>query len=73
MDFQINENFVCFLSGLLVALGANMGPKSFQNGARGGEDIPPCFRGWRGLGGVLELLEPQEAPRADFNRFLVDF
>ena len=56
-----------------MALGANMAPKSFQNGARGGEDIPPCFRGWRGLGGVLEPLEPQEAPRADFHRFLIDF
>ena len=73
MDFQINENFVCFLSGLLVALGANMAPKSFQNGARGGDDIAPCFRAWKGLGGVLGSLGAQEAPRADFNRFLVDF
>ena len=73
MDFQINENFVCLLSGLLMALGANMGPKSFQNGARWGVEIAPCFRARRGLGGVLEPLEPQETPRIDFRRFLIDF
>ena len=57
-----------------MALGANiMAPKSFQNGARGGLGFPPCFRAWRGLGGVLGPLGAQEAPRADFNRFLVDF
>ena len=69
----MNENFVCFLRGLLIALGANMAPKSFQNGARGGDDIPPCFRSWRGLGGVLGPLGAQEALRADFIRFLLDF
>ena len=73
MDFQINENFVCFLSGLLVALGANMAPKSLQNGAWGGVEIPPCFRAWKGLGGVLGPLGASWGPRADFNRFLVDF
>ena len=56
-----------------MALGANMGPKSFQNGARWGDESAPCFRALRGLGGVLGLLGAQEAPRADFNRFLVDF
>ena len=56
-----------------MALGANMAPKSFQNGARWGDESAPCFRAWRGLGGVLGPLEPQEAPRADFNRFLIDF
>ena len=73
MDFQINENFVSFLIGLLMALGANMAPKSFQNGARWGDESAPCFRAWKGLGGVLGPLGAQEAPRADFNRFLVDF
>ena len=52
-----------------MALGANMAPKSFQNGARGGDDIAPCFRAWKALGGVLGLLGAQEAPRAD----LIDF
>ena len=56
-----------------MALGANMAPKSFQNGARGGVESAPCFRAWKGLGGVLGPLGAQEAPRADFNRFLVDF
>ena len=56
-----------------MALGANMAPKSFQNGARGGVEIAPCFRAWKGLGGVLEPLGAQESPRADFNKFLVDF
>ena len=56
-----------------MALGANMAPKSFQNGARGGGESAPCFRAWKGLGGVLGPLGDQEAPRADFNRFLVDF
>ena len=51
----------------------HMAPKSFQNGARWGDDIAPCFRAWKGLGGVLGPLEPQEAPRVDFNRFLIDF
>ena len=69
----MNENFVCFLRGLLIAFGANMVRKSFQNGARWGDESAPCFRTWKGLGGVLGPLEPQEAPRADFNRFLVDF
>ena len=73
MDFQINENFVCFLRDLLVALGVNMVPKSFQNGARGGLEFGPCFRAWRGVGGVLGPLGAQEAPRADFNRYLIDF
>ena len=69
MDFQINENFVCFLTGLLVALGANMAPKSFQNGARGGGPLVPVF----GLGGSWGGLGASWGPRADFNRFLVDF
>ena len=56
-----------------MAVGANMVPKSFQNGARWGVESAPCFRAWKGLGGVLGPLEPQEAPRADFNRFLIDF
>ena len=73
MDIQINQNCVCILNGTLVALGANMAPKSFQNGARWGDESAPCFRAGRGLGGVLGPLEPQEAPRADFNRFLIDF
>ena len=69
MDFQINENFVCFLRGLLVALGANMAPKPFQNGARWGGESAPVFR----LGGDLGGLGASWGPRADFNRFLVDF
>ena len=56
-----------------MALGANMAPKSFQNGARGGVESAPCFGAWRDLGGVLGPLGAQEAPRVDFNRFLVDF
>ena len=31
------------------------------------------FSGLEGSWGVLGPLEPQEAPRADFNRFLIDF
>ena len=58
MGFQINENFVCFLRGLLIALGANMVPKSFQNGARWGVESARCFRAWNGLGGVLGPPEP---------------
>ena len=73
MNFEIDQNFVCFLSGLLVALEANMAGKVSQKGARGGEESAPCFRAWRGLGGVLGPLEPQEAPRGDFNRFFIDF
>ena len=60
-----------------MALGANMAPKSFQNGAPGGIRVCSLFSGlegsWRGLGGVLGPLGAQEAPRADFNKFLVDF
>ena len=48
-----------------MALGVNMAPKSFQNGARGGDEIAPCFQAWTGLGGVLGF---QERARADFNR-----
>ena len=73
MDFQINEKIVCFLTGLLMALGANMAPKSFQNGARWGVESAPCFRAGKGLGGVVGPRGAQEAPRADLNRFLVDF
>ena len=51
---------------------ANMVPKSFQNGARWGGESAPCFRALRGRGGVLGPLGAQEAPRANFNRFLVD-
>ena len=56
-----------------MALGANMAPKSFENGARRGDESAPCFRAWKGLGGILGPLGAQEAARADFNRFLVDF
>ena len=66
MDFQINDNFVWFLSGLLMALGANMAPKSFQNGARGGDESAPCFRAWKVLGGVLGPLGAQELILIDF-------
>jgi len=73
MDFQINENFVCFLRGLLMALGANMVPKSFQNGARGRLAFAPLFGLGRLLGGSWGRLGASWRPRADFNRFLVDF
>ena len=66
MDIDIDQNFVCFLSGLLMALGANMAPKSFQNGARWGVESAPCFRAWRGLGGVLGPLGAQELILVDF-------
>ena len=60
-------------SGLLVALGGQHGRKSLPKGARGGEDIggesAPVF----GLGGVLGGLGASWGPRADFDRFLVDF
>ena len=62
----MNENFVCFLRGLLIALGANMAPKSFQNGARWGDESAPCFRAWKGLGGVLGPLGAQELILIDF-------
>ena len=64
----MKQNFVCFLSGLLVAVGANMAPKSFQKGPGGGH-FPPVF----GLGKVLGGLGACWGPRADFNRFVVDF
>ena len=53
-----------------MAVGANMAPKSFQNGARWGVEGAPCFRAWKGLGGDLGA---SWGPRADFDRFLVDF
>ena len=56
-----------------MALGANMVPKSIQNGARWGVEKAPSFRAWKGLGGVLGPLGAQEAPRPDLNTFLVDF
>ena len=56
-----------------MALGINMAAKSFQNGSRWGVESAPCFRAWRGLGGVLGPFEPQVTPRADFKRFLIDF
>ena len=54
MDFQINQNFVCILNGLLVGLGANMAGQASQNGARGGVESAPVF----GLGRVLGVLRP---------------
>ena len=56
-----------------MALGSQHGRKSLPKGARGGEDIGGDFAPVFGLGRVLGLLGAQEAPRADFNRFLVDF
>ena len=56
-----------------MALGSQHGRKSLPKGARGGGDIggesPPVF----GLGGVLGGLGASWGPRADFDRFLVDF
>ena len=49
-----------------MALGANMAPKSFQNGARGGVESAPCFWAWRVLGGVLGPLGAQELILIDF-------
>ena len=69
MDFQINQNFVCILNGLLVAFGANMAGKPSQKGGRGGDESAPVF----GLGRVLGGLGASWGPRADFNRFLIDF
>ena len=43
-----------------MALGTNMAPKSFQNGARWGVESAPSFRAWKGLEGVLGPLEAQE-------------
>ena len=73
MNFQINENFVCFLNCLLVALGANMAPKSFQNGAREVMKVVAKVLLFLGLEGSWGGLGASWAPRADFNRFLVDF
>ena len=50
-----------------------MARKASEKGGQGGGSIGPCFRAWKGLGGVLGPLGAQEAPRADFSRFLVDF
>ena len=47
MDIEIDQNFACILSGLLVALGANMAEKASQKGAGG------FFGLFFGLGGVL--------------------
>ena len=44
-------------------------PKGAREGEDIGGDIPPVF----GLGGVLGGLGASWGPRADFNRFLVDF
>ena len=63
MDFQKYENCVWFLSGLSVALGANMARKASQKGARRlGESAPFLGLGgvlggsWGSLGGPLEPL-----------------
>ena len=53
MDFQINENFVCFLKALLVALGSQHGRKSFPKGWPGGMPLCSPFRAWKALRGVL--------------------
>ena len=46
-----------------------MAEKASQKGARRGEEIAPVF----GLGGSWRGLGASWGPRADFNRFLVDF
>ena len=67
------SKFCILLSGLLVALGGQHGRKSLPKGARGGDDIGGDFAPVFGLGGVLWGLGASWGPRADFNRFLVDF
>ena len=64
MDIQINQNFVCILNGLLVALGANMAPKASQKGVLGGGLVPVFGLGV--LGGVLGPLGAQEPILIDF-------
>ena len=69
MDIKSDENFECILSGLLVALGANMAPKPSQN--------PPQHEGKSGVlllcFGVLVCswgaLGASWGPRANFIDF----
>ena len=65
IDIYMDQNFVCFLSGLLMALGGEHGPKSLPKRSPGGVNSS-CFRAWRGLGGLLGALGLQDPPRADF-------
>ena len=61
MDIKINQNFVCILNGLLVALGANMAEEAFQNGAwmvvvfplGFGEIFGDLGGSWKGSWGLL--------------------
>ena len=65
IDSDVNQKIACILSGVLVALGANMVPKASQNGARGGV-FWSCFSLWSGLGGLLRPLGAQEPILIDF-------
>ena len=51
-----------------MALGANMAPKSFQNGARGGLDFAPVFGLGRLLGCPGGVLGGSWGPRGFQNR-----
>ena len=64
MDIEIDQNFVLFFSGLLVALGGQHGLKSLPKRTRGGKVL--LFLGLEGSWELLGALGLQESPRADF-------
>ena len=66
IDSKIYQNFVCFLSGLWVALGANMASKTLPTWRWGGVIRGQGFRSWRALGPLLGPLGPQEPILIDF-------
>ena len=43
-----------------------MAGKASEKGGQGGGSIGPCFRAWKGLGGVLGSLGAQELILIDF-------
>ena len=63
---EIEQNFVCFLSGLLMALGSEHGSKSLPKRTRGGEGVLLFLGGLEGSWELLGALGLQDSPRADF-------
>ena len=72
IDSKIDENFECILSGLLVALGANMAAEPPKNRPQGVLLFSVC--GILGsLGGLLRPLGAQEQMLSICHRCLSDF
>ena len=73
VDINMHPNFACISNGPLVALEANIAPKSLpRGGGRGRGFSSLCWACW-GLGGLLGLLGPKNQILSIFDRFLVDF